>query len=87
MNEFLPEKLRSLRKKQGLTQMDLALLLGVSDRAVSKWEKGLSSPTSKHIVFLAKVFNVSVEYFFSSGKNKTASTQKEGMESLYKFIF
>ncbi|MBR3934060.1 MAG: L-serine ammonia-lyase [Clostridia bacterium] len=82
MNEFLPEKLKSLRKKQGLTQMDLSSLLGVSDRAVSKWEKGLSSPTSKHIVFLAKVFNVSVEYFFNNGRDKTTPVQKEGMESL-----
>lgn len=34
--------IRSLRKQQGLTQLALAQQLGVSDKAVSKWERGVS---------------------------------------------
>ena len=30
------------RKKMGLTQMQLAEILGITDRAVSKWENGVS---------------------------------------------
>lgn len=82
MHEFQAEKLRILRKKQGITQMELAGLLGVSDRAVSKWEKGISSPSSKHMLFLGKIFNVPVEYFFSDSKDNSNISLTEGMESL-----
>ena len=34
--------IRTLRKKRGLTQLVLAEQLGVSDKAVSKWERGVS---------------------------------------------
>ena len=32
--------IRSLRLEQGLTQLQLAIRLGISDKAVSKWERG-----------------------------------------------
>ena len=35
------------RKEQGMTQANLAEKLGISDRAVSKWETGKSKPTIK----------------------------------------
>ena len=36
------ELIRLLRQKQGLTQLVLAGQIGVSDKAVSKWERGVS---------------------------------------------
>ncbi|MDY3816169.1 MAG: helix-turn-helix transcriptional regulator [Candidatus Limiplasma sp.] len=36
------ELIRLLRQKQGLTQLALASQIGVSDKAVSKWERGVS---------------------------------------------
>lgn len=38
----LGEKITDLRKKRGLSQEDLAITLGVSRQAVSKWELGVS---------------------------------------------
>ena len=38
----LGEKIIELRKKRGLSQEDLAITLGVSQQAVSKWETGVS---------------------------------------------
>ena len=39
-HEKIGRLIRSLRREQGLTQLQLASLLGVSDKAVSKWERG-----------------------------------------------
>jgi len=82
MHEFQADKLKSLRKKQGITQMELSAMLGVSDRAVSKWEKGISAPSSKHLLILGKIFNISVEYFFGGKKEDTDKVSKNQMESL-----
>ena len=76
MHEFQAEKLKSLRKKQGITQLELSSMLGVSDRAVSKWEKGVSAPSAKHLLVLGKIFNISVEYFFGGKKMKKLQAQE-----------
>ena len=48
------------RKERGLTQSDLAKKLNVTDKAVSKWERGLNYPDISTIEELAKVFEVTV---------------------------
>ena len=37
------------RKERGLTQAELGALLGISGKAVSKWERGLSKPCEEHL--------------------------------------
>ena len=55
------DKLYELRKKKNLTQEDLALLLDISDKAVSKWENGTSKPTIENLSKLSKIFDVSLD--------------------------
>lgn len=50
-----------LRKKQGMTQAELAEKLGITDKAVSKWERDLSFPDVNTIPKLAEIFNVTVD--------------------------
>ena len=50
-----------LRKEQGMTQLELAEKMGVTDKAVSKWERDLSFPDINSIPKLAGIFNVSVD--------------------------
>ena len=52
----------ALRKEKGMTQLELAKELGVTDKAVSKWERDLSCPDISSIPKLAQVLGVSVEY-------------------------
>ena len=49
-----------LRKEQNMTQKDLADLLGVTDKAVSKWETGKGFPDVKLLEPLAQALNVSL---------------------------
>ena len=50
--------IRRLRRELGLTQLQLAGQLGVSDKAVSKWERGLGSPEVSTLPRLSQVLGV-----------------------------
>ena len=55
------EKLSLLRKQRGMTQMELAEELDVSRQAVSRWEQGLSNPSTDNLVSIGKLFDVPVD--------------------------
>lgn len=61
----LNEKIICCRKKAGLSQLDLADLLGVSRQSVSKWETGESNPDISKIPPLAKAFGVTTDWLLS----------------------
>ncbi len=54
------QRLSSLRKTRGMTQKELASVLHVSDKVVSKWENGQSEPDLSTIKEIAKCFSISV---------------------------
>ena len=49
------------RKERGLTQAELGAMLGISGKAVSKWERGLSKPCDEHLDRLIALFGLPVE--------------------------
>lgn len=51
----------AMRKEQGMTQLELAEKMGVTDKAVSKWERDLSFPDVNSIPRLAEIFDVTVD--------------------------
>jgi len=51
----------ALRKENEMTQLDLAEKMGVTDKAVSKWERDLSCPDVNTLPKLAEVFGISVD--------------------------
>ncbi len=51
----------AMRKEQGMTQLELAEKMGVTDKAVSKWERDLSFPDVDSIPRLAEIFDVTVD--------------------------
>lgn len=53
-----------LRKKNNLTQWQLAEKLHVSDKAVSKWENGAGYPEISLLPLLSEIFDVSIDYLF-----------------------
>lgn len=61
METNIAENIRSYRKQRGLTQEQLAEVLGVSVGAVYKWESGLSLPEVRLIMEMADFFEVSVD--------------------------
>ncbi|HIT44787.1 MAG TPA: helix-turn-helix domain-containing protein [Candidatus Aphodovivens excrementavium] len=55
------EMVRTLRSEKGMTQLDLARKMGVTDKAVSKWERGLSIPDVGSLPKLAEELGISVD--------------------------
>lgn len=61
----LAENLRLLRKKQGVSQEELADAIGVSRQAISKWEGGHTKPDMERAAALAAYFGVTVDSLIS----------------------
>jgi len=55
------EIISTLRKEKGMTQKDIADKLGITDKAVSKWERDVAFPDTATIPKLAEILGVSVE--------------------------
>ncbi len=68
--EKFGEFICKLRKEKGLTQKELAEKLFVSDKAVSKWERGQSLPDITMLNPLSEIFNISVAELLNCGKIK-----------------
>jgi len=60
-----------LRKEKCMTQADLGTILGVTDKTVSKWERGVNIPDILMIREIAKVFNVTADEILSAERDKT----------------
>lgn len=67
------------RKKQNLTQMELAEKLNITDRAVSKWECGKSLPDASVMLELCKVLEISVNELLT-GENLEMKDYNEQAE-------
>lgn len=62
MNDYrFADYLYEKRRQAGLSQRQVAALLGMSDKAVSKWETGRAKPTTNALRKLAALYGVSVE--------------------------
>ena len=59
--ETFGKRIANLRSENGMTQLELAEKMGVTDKAVSKWERNLSLPDAGSLPRLAEIFQVSVD--------------------------
>lgn len=60
-NKTMGQIISALRKEKGMTQKDIADQLGITDKAVSKWERDVAFPDTATIPKLAQILGVSVE--------------------------
>ena len=76
------ERIKALRKQNGMTQENLAEYLCVSYQAVSKWECGLSCPDLSLIGPLTKLLHVSADELLGL-KNDSIDARREELENQY----
>ena len=74
------------RKKQNLTQLQLAEKLNITDRAVSKWERGKSMPDSSIMLELCEILKISVNDLLSGEVISMDNYSKELEKNLMEMV-
>lgn len=79
LRKIVAENLAELRKGRGLTQVQLADILGYSDKSVSKWERGDTTPDLETLHNLANYYGVTIDELTHEGmaKEKVQSSAKK----------
>lgn len=80
--QTFPQKLKALRKQNHLSQSQFGEQVGVSNRAVSKWENGESMPSTEKLLRIAALFSVPLNALLSEDVSPQVHTAVEGMPSL-----
>ncbi len=79
------ERIKNLRKKNGMTQEKLAEHLCVSYQAISKWECGLSNPDLSLIAPLTRLFNISADELLGITDSNNDQIKKKFNTALQKY--
>ena len=83
--ETLNDRIKQLRKEKGFTQSQLADLLGVTDKAVSKWEVGEANPDISLLVKISEIFGVTIDYLLTGKVEETISL--DDMDDEKRFLY
>lgn len=73
----LKEKLVTLRKKKGLSQLELAEMVKVSRQAVSRWEVGSAIPSTNNLKYLSSLYDVPLDYLIHDNMQEPICTATE----------
>ena len=82
MNESIGNRISKYRKAKGLTQEELAVMLGVSSQAVSKWENDASCPDISLLPQLCKILDISTDELLTGNSNEVKLVPVEQRKSL-----
>ena len=66
------DRIKQLRKKKGISQSELAELIGVKNNTASTWERGTRKPDFEALNLLSDYFEVSFEYILGSSDKEEA---------------
>ncbi|MBQ3309780.1 helix-turn-helix transcriptional regulator [Candidatus Saccharibacteria bacterium] len=81
IGKFIAKK----RQEKGFTQESLAEELGISNRSISKWERGICLPDAGNMTKLCKVLNVNYNELLSGEKLNQEDYEKKAEENLKEF--
>lgn len=84
VRDIISKNLLFYRKRSGMTQKELADLLGVKNSAVSNWEKGVNSIDIETLFKACHIFSISVNEMY--GLNDDKNCNAEEFQELYDLI-
>ena len=71
-------RLKAMLKEKGMSQRDLAAMLGVSDASVSRWAAGKRAPMFRHAVQCAGILDVSIVWLWYGAGDELKHLGLEG---------
>ncbi len=86
LNFIIAKNLVYLRKKNKLTQVELAEKLNYTDKAISKWEKGESLPSIEVLHKISKLYDVSLDYIVGEEKAEPRVIETADLKKRYLHI-
>ena len=84
--EQIGKFIAQLRKEKKMTQIDLASKLGITDRAISKWENGRGMPDLSLLMPLCEILDVSINELLSGARLDTKNYQEKLEENIINAI-
>lgn len=83
LKQIVAANITDLRKKNNITQAELAQRLNYTDKAVSKWERGESLPDVAVLKQIADIFSVKIDYLVTAEHtDKTLESPRKGSRRL-----
>lgn len=83
MTKETANRLFQYRKANGYSQEELASKIGVSRQAISKWERGESSPDTDNLITLAKLYNITIDELINGTDKPEKNSNSENQEQAY----
>ena len=59
---MIGNRIKELRNERNISQMNLAKQIGVSQKAIDYWERGVNEPKASYIILLCDYFDISADY-------------------------
>ena len=70
--ESFKDRLKELRETEGISMMQLANALGVSNAAICKWENGVAEPKVSYLIKISDFFDCTVDYLVGKTNDYTS---------------
>ena len=77
-NKSMGEIIGTIRREKGMTQKELADMLNITDKAVSKWERDIACPDTQTIPKLAEILGISIEELMNAKSIPTSGHKGAG---------
>ena len=78
---ILADKIINLRKRNAMSQEELAEKMNVSRQSISKWESAQAVPDLKRIIVLSEIFGVSTDYLLKDELEETEAVESGAMDA------
>lgn len=81
IKQIIADNLITLRKKNNLTQIDLANKLNYSDNTISRWERGEITPSIETLNLIAGIYGVPLEYLLQENVTQAISQEQKSSKT------